>query len=221
MGAPQSGSSPQSPAQERWPVDREGMTMQHKVKVTVIDKKCYPEIQQAYCADPSSGPCPCYHVGDTFLFERYGGTDHFWGMGLHTLQQPAEDAPHTAGGDAMPHCSEAWDAIARYIYTGLQGGAIMRGWMNDERVMIACCSDGTRPVIFKIERLDYKAVYLSGAEDESARTAVEAAFRALPGVTDVQRRAEWTEVFMDRDVPDADMARAAAECAGCGVIRID
>ena len=24
----------------------------------------------------------------------------------------------------MPHCSEAWDAIARYIYTGLQGGSI-------------------------------------------------------------------------------------------------
>ena len=30
----------------------------------------------------------------------------------------------------------------------------MRGWMKDERVMIACCSDGTRPVIFKIERID-------------------------------------------------------------------
>lgn len=30
----------------------------------------------------------------------------------------------------------------------------MRGWMRDERVMIACCNDGTRPVIFKIERID-------------------------------------------------------------------
>ena len=26
--------------------------------------------------------------------------------------------------------------------------------MNDDRVMIACCNDGTRPVIFKIERID-------------------------------------------------------------------
>ncbi len=25
---------------------------------------------------------------------------------------------------------------------------------NDGRMMIACCSDGTRPVIFKIERVD-------------------------------------------------------------------
>lgn len=32
----------------------------------------------------------------------------------------------------------------------------MEGWMKDERVMIACCSDGTRPVVFKIERIDYE-----------------------------------------------------------------
>jgi len=43
---------------------------------------------------------------------------------------------------------------SRYIYTALQGGSIMHGWMNDDKVMIACCNDGTRPVIFKIERID-------------------------------------------------------------------
>lgn len=51
-------------------------------------------------------------------------------------------------------CSEAWDSISRYIYTALQGGSIMHKWTNDDRMMIACCSDGTRPVIFKIERID-------------------------------------------------------------------
>ena len=25
---------------------------------------------------------------------------------------------------------------------------------NDDKMMIACCNDGTRPVIFKIERID-------------------------------------------------------------------
>lgn len=30
----------------------------------------------------------------------------------------------------------------------------MRNWTNDDRLMIACCNDGTRPVIFKIERID-------------------------------------------------------------------
>ena len=61
-----------------------------------------------------------------------------------------------AGGPKLPFCSEAWDAIARYIYAGLQGGSIMKGWMKEENTMIACCSDGTRPVVFKIERIDYE-----------------------------------------------------------------
>ena len=51
-------------------------------------------------------------------------------------------------------CGEAWDAVSRYVYTALQGGSIMKGWTNDDRMMIACCNDGTRPVIFKIERID-------------------------------------------------------------------
>ena len=51
-------------------------------------------------------------------------------------------------------CAEAWDAVSRYVYTALQGGSIMKGWTNDDRMMIACCNDGTRPVIFRIERID-------------------------------------------------------------------
>ena len=30
----------------------------------------------------------------------------------------------------------------------------MHGWTRDQKVMITCCNDGTRPVIFKIERLE-------------------------------------------------------------------
>ena len=77
-------------------------------------------------------------------------------MGLNTLKQTTGNPDIVAGGPKMPHCSEAWDAISRYIYSGLQGGSIMKGWMNQENVMITCCSDGTRPVIFKIERIDYE-----------------------------------------------------------------
>ncbi|MCD7906426.1 MAG: TIGR04076 family protein [Clostridium sp.] len=44
--------------------------------------------------------------------------------------------------------------MCRYVYTALQGGSIMHNWTNDDRMMIACCNDGTRPVIFKIERID-------------------------------------------------------------------
>ena len=45
----------------------------------------------------------------------------------------------------------------------------MRGWTNDERMMIACCNDGTRPVIFKIERLDYLVVKIEAWRAENAR----------------------------------------------------
>lgn len=76
-------------------------------------------------------------------------------MGLGTLVKTSADPGTFAGGPKIPHCSELWDKISRYIYSGLQGGSIMKGWMAKENEMIACCSDGTRPVIFKIERIDY------------------------------------------------------------------
>ena len=47
--------------------------------------------------------------------------------------------------------------MSRYVYTALQDGYIMHGWTNDERMLITCCNDGTRPVIFKIERIDIPA----------------------------------------------------------------
>ena len=60
--------------------------MKHKVKVTVLDKKLYPELQKQYCADPESGACPCYNVGDEFVFYRDDERDDFWHMGLNTLE---------------------------------------------------------------------------------------------------------------------------------------
>lgn len=112
--------------------------MKHLCKVTVIDKKCYEDLQRAYLADPESGPCKCFEVNDEFLFDA--DHDDFWHFG-RDLEKP------------FP-CAESWDAISRYVYAALQGGSIMRGWTRDEREMIACCNDGTRPVIFKIERID-------------------------------------------------------------------
>ena len=51
--------------------------MKHKVRVTVIDKKLYPELQEQYCMDPKSGACPCYNIGDEFIFCRDDENDHF------------------------------------------------------------------------------------------------------------------------------------------------
>ena len=106
--------------------------MKHKCKITVLETKVFTPLQEKYLADPKAGACPLFRPGDTFLIE----SDDFWHM-LHGK-----------------FCAEAWDCISRYVYAALQGGSIMKGWTNDEKVMIACCNDGTRPVIFKIERID-------------------------------------------------------------------
>lgn len=181
--------------------------MQHKCQVTVIDKKCFPDYQEQYLADPKSGPCPFYQVGDQFLFERYGGEDTFWREGNGT------------------QCAEAWDCISRYIYTALQGGSIMRGWTNDERMMIACCNDGTRPVIFKILRIDYKVVKIDGMKCEKCAQRVQKALEAVPGVERVEVRLDkkWAEVFVgkDADVSDTSLLAAMNACEGFTVTGID
>ena len=138
--------------------------MTYTCKVTVLDKKLYPELQEQYCANPQSGKCPCFNVGDEFIFERNDQKDDFWHCGAGTLIKSGKEESQSAtppgtahcGSDGVPFCSEAWDAISRYIYAALQGGSIMKNWMKNENEMIACCSDGTRPVIFKIERIDEK-----------------------------------------------------------------
>ena len=110
--------------------------MQHECKITVLDTKVFTEYQEKYLADPKSDPCPCFKKGDTFLLKRTPERDDFYRLMNGKF------------------CGEAWDAISRYVYTALQGGSIMHKWTKDERMMIACCNDGTRPVIFKIERID-------------------------------------------------------------------
>ncbi len=191
--------------------------VQHKVKLTVIDKKLYPELQEQYCADKNAGMCPCYNVGDEFIFERYGTADDFWHMGLNTLKQTVATADGIAGGSSFPHCSEAWDAISRYIYTGLQGGSIMRGWMDDERVMVACCSDGTRPVIFKIERMDYKVLYIEGVKDEKCQKNIKDSLCRIDGVTEVVFCEKFVEVYLQKDVDDNLLK---SETENCGKYRV-
>ncbi|MDO5114865.1 MAG: TIGR04076 family protein [Synergistaceae bacterium] len=108
------------------------MAMERKVKITVLRRECFADLQREYLADPDSGKCPFFEDSQEFIVDN----DGFFRM-MHGK-----------------FCAEAWDCISRYVYAALQGGSIMRGWTKDENVMIACCNDGTRPVVFKIERLD-------------------------------------------------------------------
>ncbi|MBR1395962.1 MAG: TIGR04076 family protein [Selenomonadaceae bacterium] len=168
--------------------------MQHKCKVTVIDKKLYPDLQEKYIADPNAGVCPFYQVGQEFIFERYGNADDFWRMGKGT------------------QCSEAWDCISRYIYTALQGGSIMHGWTNDDRIMIACCNDGTRPVIFKIERIDYKVVHFDRDLSSYEKAPLITKIVTFDNVVDINEHEEgFIEIMVDGDVDDELIKAAAAE----------
>ena len=171
--------------------------MQHKCKVTVLRKELFSDLQKQYLADPASGACPFYEEGQEFVFKRYASRDDFWTMGKGT------------------QCSEAWDAISRYIYTALQGGAIMRNWTNDERVMIACCNDGTRPVVFKIERIDYKAVYLKDAISPQEEQKIDALLKTERAVKNVvfNREEGFIEAELEQDVDD-NVLRAAVQQSG-------
>ena len=157
--------------------------MQHRCLVTVIDKKCYSDLQTKYLADPKSGPCPFYEVGAQYVFYRYADEDTFWTQGKGS------------------QCSEAWDCISRYIYTALQGGSIMRNWTNDERLMIACCNDGTRPVIFKIERQDYHVVIFSSPLTEEIVAQLKADLANLSIIENIIYRLEkqWIEIYPVKD----------------------
>ena len=76
--------------------------MQHECRITVLETKVFPELQEKYLADPKSGPCPCFKAGDTFLLKRTPQQDDFY---------------HLMNGK---FCGEAWDAVSRYVYTAQQ-----------------------------------------------------------------------------------------------------
>lgn len=100
-----------------------------KVKITVIKKEFYPEFAEEYLTDGrEAGPCPLLNVGDEFLYE---------------------------GGAEMPKdlCPWAWIDIYRGV-SALSAGASYTPWNKKDGLQILCCTDGIRPVAFKIEALD-------------------------------------------------------------------
>lgn len=56
--------------------------LRHECKITVIDKKCFTDYQEQYPADPKSGSCPFFNVGDAFLLKRTPQQDDFYPLML-------------------------------------------------------------------------------------------------------------------------------------------
>jgi uncharacterized repeat protein (TIGR04076 family) len=73
-----------------------------------------------------SGPCPAFKEGQVFQVEEHG-------------VRPSE------------FCPWAWEAMFAMI-TMLRFGGNFSKWYEEPGVAVACCPDGLRPVIFKLER---------------------------------------------------------------------
>lgn len=99
-------------------------------KITVLKRILNEDLAGEYCPSEII-PCPCFEEGQEFLVDG--------------LEKPAD------------FCEWAWNDILRFVTALSTGGNfsqdIFQGWMKDDNVMIASCTDGLRPVVFKIERI--------------------------------------------------------------------
>ncbi|MFX1253633.1 MAG: TIGR04076 family protein [Promethearchaeota archaeon] len=99
-----------------------------KCKITVLRKTLHKDFAETYC-QREVGLCEAFEEGQEFIFENL---------------KPEK------------FCSWAWNDIYKVVLTLMQGGNFGSTWkwMKEDNTMIACCTDGIRPVIFKIERID-------------------------------------------------------------------
>lgn len=103
-----------------------------KVKCTVIKKLVMDDlIDQYHVGFPEGADRSCgrFQVGDSFIF-----------------QTGAPNPVETQG-----FCPWAYCDIQRDIEVMKSGGS--QNWMKDPEVFITCCTDGLRPVVFKLERI--------------------------------------------------------------------
>lgn len=103
--------------------------MPYNVKITVVKKlstvDVFGENLSRDTADGLETVCPRLEEGQEFIVKQDG---------------------------AVPSgfCPWAWHDIQREIWTIRNGGGFP--WMKREGILYACCTDGLRPVFFKLER---------------------------------------------------------------------
>ncbi|HEY9188549.1 MAG TPA: TIGR04076 family protein [Ignavibacteria bacterium] len=101
-----------------------------KCKITVLKRNLNIELAEIYCKNEVT-PCPFFQEGQEFIADF----------------EPPEN-----------FCGWAWNDIYKVIVTMLSGGnyseGYFDGWMKDKNCMIVCCTDGIRPVTFKIELIE-------------------------------------------------------------------
>lgn len=95
------------------------------VKITVLKKLETGEVFEEYAGELAKPSCAAVKVGDDFVSKNISIPEGF--------------------------CSWAWADIQRDVVHLSLGGEFP--WMKEKGTMISCCTDGLRPVLFKLERL--------------------------------------------------------------------
>ena len=104
-----------------------------RAKITVVKrinmKDLYGESLPAACDESKVTPeCQRFHVGQEFIVDSHNCPPDF--------------------------CNWAFADIQRDLVHILYGGYYP--WMKEKGVALTCCTDGFRPVVFRIERIEDK-----------------------------------------------------------------
>ncbi len=101
-----------------------------RCKVTVLRRECYTDFQSQYLDEPETGPCHLFKTGQEFIIDR-NNYDDMTKCGF---------------------CPKAWKCISQHVDDVLGNSQSSCDVTPAKHApVIACCNDGTRPVIFKIE----------------------------------------------------------------------
>jgi uncharacterized repeat protein (TIGR04076 family) len=106
-----------------------------KCKITVLERSFRKDYVDQYVEverRKTLGPCEVFHEGQTFLVDGVSGLPQGF-------------------------CPWAWDDIYKVIITFYANGKFDM-WTQGGETIIACCSDGTRPVYFKIEKVGEEVI---------------------------------------------------------------
>ena len=100
-----------------------------KYKITVIKRSLHQDLIDEYVSERRKdfGRCQAYEDGQEFILE---------------------DFPLKPEG----FCDWAWADIHRDVVSVMFGGSYP--WIQQPGMSITCCTDGLRPVVFKVERID-------------------------------------------------------------------
>lgn len=89
--------------------------------------RCFQDLSKEFCQEAAT-PCPVFTEGQEFIYNHSGD-----------------------GNKPTGFCEHAWNDIYPTVMTLAHKGTFL-GWMKKDGISIVCCTDGIRPVVFKVER---------------------------------------------------------------------